>query len=188
VAEAQAAVLVRMGSGPFEVRNPATYGTAVIKSVVRLTLQGWTRARIILEAVTAEASVVSSREDRVEDRVLEAVGGGNSALDEFRVIIDGMQNPARPWLTGAALAFVTLATGPDRLPEWVPQPRAGATTTQARGWAALWFAGLTDLFPDGDGDPDHRRRRRSRYVKNVLDHLRAAAEQYLVQRRAWSDA
>ena len=73
------------------------------------------------------------------------------------------------WLTASGLAYLTLLMYPDTLPRVIPQPKAGATKEQARGWAALWLAGQRAHFPTTDGDPN--RRTRSRRVAEVLGHL-----------------
>ncbi len=192
IADAQVAVLTRSRAGAFTVDNPAAYGTQVIKSIVRQTLQGHDRDRAVLDAtvgarpeprpgvrrIVLEADRVAFGDDREPE----------STIDDLRVIIEVMQDPSRPWLTGAALAFVALAVGDSAVPPGVPQPKSGATPAQARGWAALWFAGVRDLFPGPDGDPAARRRRRSRYVDKVLDHLQVAAERYRAEQREVTDA
>lgn len=205
MSDAQVAVLKRMGSGPLEVDNPAAYGTQVIKSIVRLTLQGRERDRIILDA--AEPRFHPRPGVRRGTPALDGVDGGvldgdgldgdglegdgleeDAVVDELRVIIEVMQDPSLPWLTGAALAYVTLATGDSDVPDDVPQPKAGATALQARGWAALWFAGVRDVFPGPAGDPAAQRRRRGRYVERVLEHLQVAFDRHRAQRREVSDA
>lgn len=180
VADAQVAVLGRMRTGALRVDNPAAYGTQVLKSVVRATLQGRSRDRAIVDAVGGDLVAVDASGD--------PTGRLDSDLDDLRVVLDVMSDPARPWLTGAALAFVTLTESAGDLPDGVPRPRAGATPTQARGWAALWFAGVRDMFPGPAGDPSAQRRRRGRSVDRVLEHLRVAADRSRLPRRGVTDA
>ena len=162
LADAQFAVWRRMQTAtPLEVRNPAAYGTTVIKSVVRQVMSGRDRADIHLDderaAAVADGSVTLDADD-------PTLG------DDLRVLTETMEaRPARRWLTASALAYLTLLMHPDDLPSDIPQPKAGATADQARGWAALWLAGQRDLFPATGSDP--HKRTRSRRVVQVLNHI-----------------
>lgn len=180
VADAQVAVLGRMRSRALLVDNPAAYGTQVLKSVVRSTLQGRSRDRAIVDAVGRDVVAVDASGD--------PTGRLDSDLDDLRVVLDVRADPTRPWLTGAALAFLALTESVGDLPDGVPRPRAGATPTQAQGWAALWFAGVRDLFPGPAGDPSAQRRRRGRSVDRVLEHLRVAVDRSRLLRSGVTDA
>jgi hypothetical protein len=100
------------------------------------------------------------------------VGAGHGLdLATLRRTVEGL--PTRhAWLTAASLAYVDLAVGDAQVPPAAPRPRAGATPAQALAWAALWMAGVDDVFPGEAGDP--KRRMRARRTVAVIDHLRRA--------------
>lgn len=187
LADAQVAVLRAMRSRGLRVHNPAAYGTQVIKSVVRSTSQGRDRDRTVLAAVGLRGDVdavpgAGAGADADHDPDAD-VGSDDVLLDDLRTVIEVMADPTRPWLTGAALAYLTLSDNDADLSDEVPQPRAGATPVQARGWAALWFTGVRDVFPGPQGDPAAQRRKRGRHVDKVLEHLRVAFSRHLLHRR-----
>ncbi|MFM7065155.1 MAG: hypothetical protein ACKO04_16970 [Actinomycetes bacterium] len=85
-------------------------------------------------------------------------------LDSTRVHLEQLCGAA--WLLAATLAFVTLTAHPEVMPKDAPQPQRGAKPVQARGWAAIWLAGLRDVFPGG-GTDTRRRRRNTRVTETI---------------------
>lgn len=158
LAEAAHAVWRRMQSpDPFTVRRPAGYGTAVIRSVLIgvITL----RARGAAELPTW----LSNQAEPATSSITVTM------LTRARI----KQAPGNGWLQEAALAYVDLAVGDLVLADDIPQPRSGATPAQARAWAALWIAGLEELFPRHDTAAS--RKSRSRKVNALLEHLATAS-------------
>jgi len=92
-------------------------------------------------------------------------------LDSVRFHLEELCSKA--WLLAASLAFVTLAAHPETLPPDAPQPQAGATPDQARGWAAIWLAGVRNAFPEAGSDT--RRRQRNNKVRATVDVAKKAA-------------
>ena len=82
-----------------------------------------------------------------------------------------------PWLTSAALSYYTLLMHPEcaeNLSE-LPSPAAGSTEAQARCWTALWISGQRELFPPpGAGSDNALRRKRARYIAQVIQRVEEA--------------
>lgn len=153
LADASVAVLARMRSPrPLVVDNPAAYGTAVVRSVVRRVAQGRDR---LVEELPGDIAV---DECELSDP---------TAGDALRVAIESRADGTRPWLTSALLTYLTLSMHPDALPPHAPRPRAGSAPHQARCWPALWMAGERSLFPSGAGDAC--RKARSRRIGQVME-------------------
>ncbi len=173
LADAQFAMWRRMRSTtPLKVRNPAAYGTTAIKSVVRQVVSGRDRADLHLDDERAAAVADTPVTVDVDDPTIG---------DDLRVLTETMETrPARRWLTAATLNYLTMLMYPDDLPAVIPQPKAGATEDQARGWAALWLAGQRDLFPAPGADP--AKRTRARRVVEILDHIGAVLDRARFER------
>lgn len=171
VADAALAVASRMRSGPLVLDNPAAYGTVVVRNVVNGMARG---ADVPLEGFEDQAAPPDAQADL--------------DLEDVRCAIEAGGHP--PWLTSASLTYLTYSMHPSAVPPGAPMPLAGARPDQATAWPALWFAGMRDLFPDGDGDL--RRRTRARRVRDVVDNvrrvlLRHASAADLAKRRDTSD-
>jgi hypothetical protein len=161
VAEASYQVWRRQQSAePMQVRSPAAYGTTTIQSVLLGIIRARSKAATALPEWLAE--------------VPEPEGDGRLAGRTLRASVR-TADPHPAWLPVAVEAYIDLALGDLILPDGAPQPRAGATPAQARAWAALWIAGVRDVFPAGRHDP--RRRTRARRVQVLLDHLQEAQQQ-----------
>lgn len=158
LAEAAYAVWRRMQSPkPLAVRQPGAYGTAVIRSVL---------VRVIRDRSRTAAELPSWLSNQAEPPTDDHAGDPNTRSRLARA--------AGPeWLQLATIAFVDLTVGDLVVDNGTPQPRSGATPAQAMAWAALWNAGLSDLFPDHDTTAC--RKARSRKVTALLEHLADAA-------------
>lgn len=160
VGEAAVAVLRRAGSAtPWDVENPAAYGTTVIANVVRHLTRG--------DHVPLEEASVEAPPPEVDEGM----------VDDLRVVVE--HSEARPWLTSATLAYIVFAMHPAAVPPQAPWPRAGAAPRRALAWPALWAAGQRDLFPGPDGDA--RAKTRQRRIDDVLDHVERAYRRYLAE-------
>lgn len=150
--DATVAVIKRMASPtPFEVDNPAAYGTRVVQNVVK----GLNRGDVV-------------HLDELNDQpALEEPAVDSELTDELRLLVEHAD--AAPWLTSAALGYICFTMFPDSVPPYVPAPVAGARPDQALAWPALWFAGQRDLFPEDGADP--HKRRRARRIAKVRAHL-----------------
>jgi hypothetical protein len=95
---------------------------------------------------------------------------GEDVSDPLRVAIELQVAPV--WVQSAALTFVTLAVHESADTADLPSPLSGARSDQALCWPALYLAGHDDLFPADSSDAI--RRRRSRYIRQVLDAVNAA--------------
>lgn len=161
IGEASLAVVKQQARGRMSVFNPAGYGSTVIKHVVH--------------------GLLRRDDDHLDDTHDPAVWDDDvvdgSAADHIRVIIDSKDS--RSWLTAAALTYLTLLMYPAAVPDHAPTPMSGARPDQASVWPALWLAGLRELFPDPC--PDRIRRRRSRRINQVLDHVETAFAEYRVE-------
>lgn len=152
LSDAAVAVMKRARSvKPFELDNPAAYGTRVVQNVVKHLARGNV---VHLEDL---GEMASGPELEVPPDV----------ADDLRVIVE--RDGAAAWLDSAALACICLIMFPEHLPEQAPAPLAGARPDQARVWPALWFAGERDLFPSDGADP--QKRKRARRIAKVQDHL-----------------
>ena len=160
LAEALHAVWRRMqSSDPLSVRRPGAYGTAVIRSV-------------LVRVVQRRAAGPDELPTWLEEQAETAVGDGDVIDLRVRARIERAAT-GPDWLGRAALAYVDLAVGDLILTDEVPQPRSGANPAQARAWAALWLAGLHELFPQPDTAAV--RQARSRRTRVLLAHLATAA-------------
>lgn len=152
LSDATVAVMKRAGSStPFEVDNPAAYGTRVVQNVVKRLGRGDV---LYLEDLGEQPS----EPEPVVDREF---------ADDLRVLVE--HGYAETWLDSAVLACICLIMFPDRFPEGSPAPLAGARPDQARVWPALWFAGERDLFPNDGSDP--QKRKRARRIAKVQEQL-----------------
>ena len=93
-----------------------------------------------------------------------------------RSLFAALAGRTRTWTVAAALGTLTLRVHPDvAVPTLIPHPGGSATQAQADRWAALWLAGETGCFADGDA----ARQARSRKLREVERLLRAVAEAVL---------
>ena len=79
-----------------------------------------------------------------------------------------------PWLTSAALTYLTLLMHPECLEGLsdLPSPEAGAKRDQALCWTALWIAGQRELFPPRGARSDPAlRQKRSRSIAKVIKRV-----------------
>lgn len=160
LSDASLAVLHRVRSTtPLAVNTPGGYGTAVIRSVTRSLLQG--------HGPETDRHL-EPWEDPPQPPV-EAVDP--TVADGVRTTIERLGSD-EPWLTSAALTYVTLVLHPGSTPEALPAPKAGANERQARCWPALWIAGEHAVFPESGHDPN--RRTRARRITKVLARIDVA--------------
>lgn len=169
--DAWIAVRLRMQSPkPLVVETPGAYGTAVLRSVVRLMAKG--RRHLDVEELTDLAGDAGVDLDHLS---LDE----HALLDDLRVVVERMG--AQPlWLTSALLSLVTLRAHPELRVDGVPTPQAGATPDQARAWPALWFAGRRDIFPDRGDDHRERARKntaRARLIRTLHQQMDVAGVQ-----------
>ena len=98
----------------------------------------------------------------------------SGVADTLRLAIESTAQ-FEPWVTSAALSFVTLTQYPEVDVSGAPRPRAGARPDQARMWPCLWLAGKVDgVFPAGRSTPAQRKRL-SRATAQVMDLVHQAA-------------
>ena len=160
LAEAVHAVWRRMQSPkPLSVQRPGGYGTAVIRSILVRVVDLRDRSPDELPAWLGDQAGAAVSDGQVLDLWVRA---------RIERAATGPE-----WLGRAAVAYVDLAVGDLVLTDDVPQPRSGATPAQARAWAALWLAGLHQLFPQRDTTAT--RKARSRRTQALLKHLADAA-------------
>ena len=183
LADARVSVWNRLQSDePLEVDKPAAYGTTVIRSVLRQLAQGRDGPVDLVDDPSAI--------DLVADPATTSPGWAPSTADLFadtsaddaRVVLEGLAD-GRAWVTSAALTYLTLLADPTARSEDAPWPRAGATPEQARCWPGLWFAGVRDVFDDGD-DARARariRRTRARRIEVVLDRVQRTLAAYRLE-------
>ena len=96
--------------------------------------------------------------------------------DGVRITLE-RSGSSEPWVTSAALSYLTLLLHPDGAPGGLPAPAAGSDERHARCWPALWIAGERAWFPDAtEGEPGNLRRTRARRITKVLDRVDGAFE------------
>lgn len=163
--DAKLRVWRRLSTGvPLVVDHPGGYGTVVIRRVLRDLVADRDRYDPLDRAAPATVDQDVPAEADVE------------VVDELRSALEHLGGE-RPWLTSAALAWLTLTDHPDLRPDGAPWPQAGARPDQARCWPSLWFAGQRDLFdvPSDRRAAAAQRRTRARRIDAVLTRLREAA-------------
>lgn len=102
----------------------------------------------------------------------------STVADGLRTAIEAARHP-EPWVTSAALSWLTLSQYPDVDVSGSPLPKAGARPDQARVWPCVWFAGKTEGFFPGDGGGDAAQRKRlNRAAEKVNDAVKEAATLY----------
>jgi hypothetical protein len=176
LADARAAVWSRMQSDtPLIVEKPGAYGTAVIRSVLRQLAQGREGPVEVVGSGGEVEIVAATAHPPASWPPLPDAPAADSSGDDLRVLLEELDD-GRPWVTSAALTYLTLLQHPEASFPDAPWPRAGATPEQARCWPGLWFAGERELFADrGDSRDEARvRRTRARRIKVVLERLRRA--------------
>lgn len=163
--EARVRVWRTEGRLPEPVDNPAGFGHRMLQYAVA-DLTRTTRRRP--PAATAPADDHAADPAPPVDVVVVA-GAFEDACR--RAVAEAMGE--QPWRGAAVLTELTLRLHADvPVPVGAPAP-VGASDDGAVAWAALWLAGRHDCFPVAPaGDDAATRRRRSRALAAVADHLR----------------
>jgi len=146
------------------------YCRTVMRNVVAKAAQGF-------EAVSFDES------PDIEDQQMPEVE--STLADDLRAALEA-GSCAKPWVTAAALNYVTLAAHPSIDTHRAPLPLAGATPEQARVWPSLWFAGERSpgLFPTPGKHSAAQRKRLSRAAAAVTTAIEwAKTELVKVDRR-----
>lgn len=163
--------MIRWSRGPSArpLENPAAYGSAVVRNRLRRLLRGrkFDETELDESALGSDELDVGYPEDTVEVQLHLDDG---DAADPLRVALELQQQPA--WVHSAALTFVTIAVHDSDDLAQLPSPLAGARSDQALCWPALHLAGHADLVVTYASDAV--RRRRSRYIRRVLEAVNAA--------------
>lgn len=119
----------------------------------------------------------------IEDQPMPEVE--TTLIDDLRAALEAGTG-SKPWMTAAALNYVTLTAHPSIDTQHAPWPVAGATPEQARIWPSLWFAGerARGLFPDGGKHSAAQRKRLSRAAAAITTAIEwARVELMRVERR-----
>lgn len=95
--------------------------------------------------------------------------------DGIRVTLEWIGS-REPWLTSAALSYLTLLVHDVATPDGLPSPTAGSDERHARCWPALWAAGERAWFPADGVEPANVRRTRARRIAKVLARVELAFE------------
>lgn len=146
------------------------YCRTIMRNVVAKAAQGF-------EAVSFDES------PDIEDQQIPEVE--STLADDLRAALEA-GSCAKPWVTAAALNYVTLAAHPSIDTHRAPLPIAGATPEQARVWPSLWFAGERSpgLFPTPGKHSAAQRKRLSRAAAAVTKAIEwAKTELVKVDRR-----
>jgi hypothetical protein len=169
ISDVAAGAIRRFESDRSELRNPAAYCTTSLRNEVFRLARGRRSRR--------DASLDELLDERPDDHQVLAQFDdvpehepGEDVSDPLRVAIELQVAPV--WVQSAALTFVTLAVHESADVADLPSPLSGARSDQALCWPALYLAGHDDLFPADSSDAI--RRRRSRYIRQVLDAVNAA--------------
>jgi hypothetical protein len=183
LAEARIAVWHRMQSDPpLRVERPGGYGTAVIRSVLRQMAEGRDGPVRLVDDPDAIDRVP---QPAGSDRAWVGLGPiADTSGDYVRVHLERLDDD-RPWVTSAALTYLTLLMEPTARPEEAPWPRSGSNEEQARCWPGLWYAGERELFDDGEDAADRARirRTRARRISVVLDRVQRALAMHAIELR-----
>jgi hypothetical protein len=146
------------------------YCRTIMRNVVTKAAQGF-------EAVSFDEA--PDIEDQQMPEIESTLG------DDLRAALEA-GSCAKPWVTAAALNYVTLAAHPSIDTHRSPLPLAGATPEQARVWPSLWFAGERSpgLFPTPGKHSAAQRKRLSRAAAAVTAAIEwAKTELVKVDRR-----
>ena len=184
IAEAHVAVWQRMQSGrPLRVDRPAAYGTAVLRSVLRQMAEGRDGPVALVDDPDAIDRV--PQPDGPDAPWAAAGSIADTSGDEVRVHLEQLDDD-RPWVTSAALTYLTLLMQPTARPDDAPWPTAGAREDQARCWPGLWYAGERELFDGGvdAADSARIRRTRARRIQVVLDRMQRAFALHALELRS----
>jgi hypothetical protein len=184
IAEANVAVWQRMQSDrPLRVDRPAAYGTAVLRSVLRQMAEGRDGPVVLVD----DPEVIGRVPQPHGTDVIQSSAGSiaDTSGDEVRVHLERLDDD-RPWVTSAALTYLTLLMEPTARPDDAPWPMAGAKEEQARCWPGLWYAGERDLFDGGidAADSARIRRTRARRIQVVLDRVQRAFALHALELRS----
>lgn len=184
IAEANVAVWQRMQSDrPLRVDRPAAYGTAVLRSVLRQMAEGRDGPVVLVDDPDAIGRVPQPQGTDVTWSAAAPIA--DTSGDEVRVHLERLDDD-RPWVTSAALTYLTLLMQPTARPDDAPWPRSGANEEQARCWPGLWYAGERELFDGGidAADSARIRRTRARRIQVVLDRMQRAFALYALELRS----
>jgi len=109
----------------------------------------------------------------IEDQQMPEVE--TTLVDDLRAALEAGAE-SKPWVTAAALNYVTLTAYPSIDTRRAPLPQAGAKPDQARVWPSLWFAGQRQpgLFPDGGKHSARQRKRLSRAAEAITAAIERA--------------
>lgn len=167
LADASVSMLVHVERHPSAVYDrPAAYGTTLIRNTSLQLLRG--RSPGIETWLDPDADP--------PERPTEAIDP--TAADGVRVTLE-RAGSSEPWVTSAALSYLTLMLHPNDRPDGLPSPAAGSDERHARCWPALWIAGERAWFPSvvpGDDDTGNVRRTRARRIAKVLNRVDLAFE------------
>jgi len=165
------AAMIRWSRGPKarELDNPAAYGSTAVRSQFTRLLRGMPVVETELDESVLSLEV-HLHPDHDDDAEMQTNLDDGDAADPLRVGIELQVAPA--WVRSAALSFVTLAVHDTGDVADLPSPLSGARSDQALCWPALYLAGHDDLFAANSSDAI--RKRRSRYIRQVLDAVNAA--------------
>jgi hypothetical protein len=184
LAEARIAVWHRMQSdSPLLVERPGGYGTTVIRSVLRQMAEGRDGPVRLVDDPDAIDRV--PQPDGTDPAWAGLGPTADTSGDDVRVHLERLDDD-RPWITSAALTYLTLLMEPTARPDDAPWPRSGSREDQARCWPGLWYAGERELFDDGVDAADRARirRTRARRIKVVLDRIQRALALHALELRS----
>ena len=184
LAEARIAVWHRMQTEPpLRVRRPGGYGTTVIRSVLRQMAEGRDGPVRLVDDPDAIGRVP---QPGGADRAWAGLGPtADTSGDDVRMHLERLDDD-RPWVTSAALTYLTLLMEPTARPDDAPWPRSGSNEEQSRCWPGLWYAGERELFDDGNDAADRARirRTRARRINVVLDRVQRALALHALELRS----
>ena len=99
---------------------------------------------------------------------------GDHGIDELRTACE--TSGREVWVVSGALTYLTIGSDKECDVSAAPRPRAGANTTRALLWPALWFAGRrTGLFPQGGRQNAAQRKKLQRAGDQILDLVNRTA-------------
>lgn len=175
------AVIGRHRRGSSAIQDPASHLRRLVRDVVddlgRPDHSGVKRDRHVTAAADPVAGRAGSRTGRQDHDHAALVEP--HMFDTMRRHIG--RSVAKPWLTAAALAYVTLLAHPSAVPADVVAPPADATADEVRARYALWITGAADLFHEPCPPVIQARRDR------CMDDLLALIEDTILRCRLESD-
>jgi len=148
------------------IDNVPAYCQIIMRNVVIKAAQGFGPVGFDDDGYTTDIADIS-------DQPMPEVSG--TLIDDLRSALEARPD-SKPWVTAAALNYITLAAYPSIDTHRAPAPQAGASPAQARMWPSLWFAGQRqlDLFPNGGKHSTNQRKRLSRSSKKIAETIALA--------------